>query len=114
MDKWSAILAQVRNLGKWLVKDDIHDFGYFTYYDRDGHEDHPLPLHHWQYGLALWMASEYLTLLNMFYPLDKQIKKAQLKNKIEMMKRDAKQRNPQPNRQTTVRKGWQVYSQMDG
>lgn len=115
VDKWSLILSQIRTLGKWLVKDDIHDFGYFTYFDRNGHEDHPLPLHHWQYGLMLWMASEYLTLMNMFYPFDKQIEKAKIKNKIkELKKKNAKQPNTQFNRQNALRKGWQIYSSLDG
>lgn len=102
----------MRLLGKTLVKDDLHDFGYFTYFDRDGHKDHPSPLHHWQYGLILWTLSEYLSLINMFFPLDREIEKAHLKNRIEEIKRlkdNSKQRGSLSNRQNTLRGGWQVY-----
>lgn len=43
-------------LGTFLLFDDIADFGEYSYkaYPHSVHDhDHPLPLHHWQYGVIL-------------------------------------------------------------
>ena len=85
MNRWTLFFDQLRKIGKVMVKDDLHDFGYFTYKDRDGHKDHPSPLHHWQYGTIIWALSEYLTLLNMFFPFDQKIRKSKIQTKINSL-----------------------------
>ena len=47
---FNLAMSQLTMLGKVLLEDDWHDFGWFTYFDRPGHPDHPSPLHHWQIG----------------------------------------------------------------
>lgn len=54
----------------------------------------------------MWYMSDLLLLLDFFYPLNKQIQKTQLKNKLkymETLKKNAEQRNPQTNKQTYFR-----------
>lgn len=67
-------LRQMKSLGKMIVKDDI------------GNLDFSSLSNYWQYGAALWYASEMLILLDFFFPLDKQIEKARLKNEILKIK----------------------------
>jgi len=45
-------------LGQVLLDDDAHDFGWFSYYNREGHPDHPSPFHHWQIGLLFIFIGE--------------------------------------------------------
>ena len=86
MNRWTLFFDQLRKIGKVMVKDDLHDFGYFIYKNREGHKEHPSPLHHWQYGTIIWALSEYLTLLNMFFPFDREIRKRNLQTKINRLK----------------------------
>ncbi len=86
MNRWSIFFDQLRALGKHLVRDDIHDLGYFKYFGREGHKDHPGNLHHWQYGVLLWALSEYLTLLNVLFPFDREIQKRKIRDQIHRVR----------------------------
>ena len=86
MNHWTLFFDQLRKIGKVMVKDDLHDFGYFVYKNREGHKDHPSPLHHWQYGTIIWALSEYLTLLNTFFPFDREIRKRNIQAKITRLR----------------------------
>lgn len=68
------ILRQMKSLGKLIVKDDI------------GNLDFSSLKNYWQYGAVLWYTSEMLMILDFFFPLDKQIEKARLKNEIIKIK----------------------------
>ena len=92
LPNWSEIFEQMNFIGKFLLKDDIKDFGMF---DR---------LHHWQYGFVLWALSEYLSLINIFFPFDQQILKAKVKAKINRMKRDAEQKMARTHKQYDFRR----------
>lgn len=83
---WRKLFRQMKQLGKMMVEDDIHDLGLFDYYDREGHRDHPSLLHHWQYGVALWYFSELLSLIDFFFPFEKQLEKTQLRKQIQYYK----------------------------
>ena len=73
----------MKALGKMMVADDIHDLGLYDYYGRKGHIDHPSKVHHWQLGLAIWYASEILTLCNFFFPFSKQMEKAKIQQTLD-------------------------------
>ena len=77
----------MKTLGKMMVEDDIHDVGLLDYYNRKGHIDHPSKIHHWQFGFGIWYLSELLSLLNFFFPFEKQMKKkVQLQQEINKLK----------------------------
>lgn len=98
---WKQLFEQMRFVGKYIVKEDIKDFGNLKVDS------------HWQYGFLLWLFSDLLTLLNIFFPFDKEIEKAKLKTKIEELE-NAKQRLSLPNKQITTRKRWQISTSLDG
>jgi len=104
----------MKSLGKMMVEDDIHDVGLFNYSNRKGHIDHPSKVHHWQFGVAIWYASEMLNLLNFFFPFKNQMKKAQYQQEINKLKelrlKYANQKNPQRNKQNHFREVGRRYS----
>ena len=53
--------------GQILLDDDDYDYGWFTYYDRPGHKDHPSPWHHWQLGVLFIAIGEGLKWLYSFF-----------------------------------------------
>lgn len=55
---FNLAMKQLSMLGQVLLDDDAHDYGWFEYYNRYGHPDHPSPLHHWQYGAILIFIAE--------------------------------------------------------
>lgn len=68
------MLRQMKSFGKLLVSEDLDNFGSLN------------PLDHWQYGIALWYFSEMLLLLDTFFPLEKELEKARINNKIKILK----------------------------
>lgn len=84
MSKSRQLFRQLRELGKFIVKDDL---------------ENPELISNLSLGVTIWWFSEILTLLDFFFPFDKQIEKAQIKKKIKELKRKkyAKQRNSQVN-----------------
>ncbi len=42
-----------RDLGKYILLDDIDDLGKYSF------EGHPSPIHHWQWGLLLMAVAEF-------------------------------------------------------
>lgn len=94
-DLFQNLFKQMKSLGKLMVMENIEDFGDFGYTKE------------WQYGVILWYASELFSLINFFFPFDKQLEKAQLKQNINNLKRlkNAKSRRAQSNKQDFRRRG---------
>ncbi len=64
-------MNQLSMLGQVLLEDDWHDFGWYSYFNRDGHPDHPSPLHHWQIGaFFIFIAEAFKELIKFFNMLD--------------------------------------------
>ena len=47
----------LREMGKELIIDDKHDIGLFSY------EGHPSPLHHWMWGIGLYLLADIIDVL---------------------------------------------------
>lgn len=60
----------------------------------------------WLAGFALWSFAEHLTLLNILFPFDKNIKNKIIKKELEEF--IAKQRISLPNKQDTLRRRWKI------
>jgi hypothetical protein len=63
---FNLAMSQLTMLGRVLLEDDMHDFGWFTYHDRPGHKDHPSPFHHWQIGAFFIFIGEAIKMLIQF------------------------------------------------
>ncbi len=57
-DLFRAAMDSLAHLGRVLLDDDAHDYGWFEYNNRYGHPDHPSPFHHWWYGAILIFIAE--------------------------------------------------------
>lgn len=62
----------VHDLGLILLNDDIHDIGYFTYYNRRTHiykgkraPHHPSPFHHWQIAILMLVSAKVLGMVSL-------------------------------------------------
>jgi len=78
MSSLRDLLRQMKSLGKLMVKEDINELSFSG-------------IQSWHYGFALWYASELLSLLDFFYPLEKQIEKRILQQKIIELEEEQKE-----------------------
>lgn len=60
------IAESLYNVGEFLLRDDAHDIGHFSYRNRPHYyhgkleKDHPSPFHHWYLGVALMFVGQLL------------------------------------------------------
>jgi hypothetical protein len=68
---FNLAMKQLSLLGQVLLDDDWHDLGWYEYYNRYGHPDHPSPFHHWQIGaFFIFIAEAFKKLIEFFNMLD--------------------------------------------
>jgi hypothetical protein len=79
LSKWNALFSELRSVGQFLIKNDLNG-------DKKVSLMNVESLPQWQTGAAMWWASEMLTLLNFFFPIDKMQEKKALREKIEILK----------------------------
>lgn len=67
----TELFELLHNISMFLIMDDKHDLGRFTYYDRHEHyyqgkhsPHHPTPWHHWQIGALGLMVSQIGALMS--------------------------------------------------
>lgn len=91
LNNWTLFFREMKSIGKFLVKDDLSDVIKLANLNLNDIS----PLDQWQYGAILWWASEVLSLLNFFFPFDKQIEKNRLQQKIQEIETMKNRNTPQ-------------------
>lgn len=104
------LLRQMKSLGKLIVEEDINKLSFSG-------------VQSWHYGFALWYASELLSLIDFFFPLDKEIEKRILQQKIAeleqkqkegMNKKNAEQGMAQNFKRSVIRRNRRGYPRFYG